>query len=168
MSSGFVVNEVGGYGVSLIKKGQAARKRVGRGRGSGTGKTCGRGGKGQKGRTGVSIGGFEGGQTPLYRRLPRRGFTNIFKEDIAVINLHKISEFIEAKKLSLKITIDDFIKCGFVKQGQICKILGTGQAPAGVDIEAHFASSAAIEKISASGGKVSLLVPVELNVEKNG
>ncbi len=161
----FVVNEVGGYDVSIIKKGQAARKRVGRGRGSGKGKTCGRGGKGQKGRTGVSIGGFEGGQTPLYRRLPRRGFTNIFRTQITPINLAKIAEFVEAKKLSLKISTDDLVKAGLLKAGEICKILATGEAPKGLDIEAHFASPSAVQKITQAGGKISILIPSEPTAE---
>jgi len=152
-----VANEVGTYDTSFIQKGCKTRKRVGRGRGSGTGKTCGRGGKGQKGRSGVSLGGFEGGQTPLYRRLPRRGFSNIFKKDVFAINFFDITEHVKSGKLSSVITKQAFVEAGICKSGQFVKILSEGECTAGISIECDFASAAAIEKAKTSGVKLNII-----------
>jgi len=136
------------------------RIRVGRGIGSGKGKTGGRGVKGQKARSGVAIKGFEGGQMPIYRRLPKRGFTNIFASEYVVVSLGRIQTAIDAKKLDPKATIDaDALKAAGVirrpKDG--VRILADGELKAKVSIEVAGASKAAVEKIEKAGGSVKLL-----------
>ena len=133
--------------------------RVGRGIGSGKGKTSGRGIKGQKSRSGVAIKSFEGGQMPLYRRLPKRGFNQIKKIKIAKINIEKINLLIEKKIINAdeKIDLKNLIKNNVLnKSYKKIKILGSGNINFKLDIEADFSSKSAIEKIEKMGGKLSL------------
>jgi large subunit ribosomal protein L15 len=137
----------------LLKK----KIRVGRGIGSGKGKTCGRGVKGQKSRSGVAINSFEGGQMPLYRRLPKRGFNPINKTKIAKINLEKIQSFIDQKiiKAEDKINSELLIKLKIInKNSQMLKILGSGEIKDKVNIEAHLISKSAKEKLEKIGGSI--------------
>ena len=133
--------------------------RVGRGIGSGKGKTSGRGIKGQKSRSGVAIKSFEGGQMPLYRRLPKRGFNPIKKNKIAKINIEKIKKLIETNviKNDEQITLVNLIKKNIInKSYKKIKILGTGNITAKLDIVADFSSKSAKEKIEQAGGSISL------------
>ncbi|MDC0517624.1 50S ribosomal protein L15 [Candidatus Pelagibacter sp.] len=133
--------------------------RVGRGIGSGKGKTCGRGVKGQKSRSGVAIKSFEGGQMPLYRRLPKRGFNPISLNNVAILNLEKIQFFIDKKtiKISDVLNSDLFKKLKLInKNSKKLKILGTGEIKAKVNIEANLASKTAIDKIEKIGGSIQL------------
>ena len=134
--------------------------RVGRGIGSGKGKTSSRGHKGQKSRSGVSIKSFEGGQMPLYRRLPKRGFKSQKKNNIAVLNLKKIQSILNKKKNNLKNNLDIKIlkeKKLINKKFSKLKILGTGDIKNTIEITAHFASKQALQKIEKAGGKLSLV-----------
>ena len=133
--------------------------RVGRGIGSGKGKTSGRGVKGQKSRSGVSIKAFEGGQMPLYRRLPKRGFNSFGKINIAIINLEKIQSYIDEKTLKSNETINIklLIKLKLInKNSQKLKILGTGEVKDKVNIEADLISKSAMDKLNKAGGTVQL------------
>jgi len=133
--------------------------RVGRGIGSGKGKTSGRGVKGQKSRSGVAIKAFEGGQMPLYRRLPKRGFNSFGKINIAIMNLEKIQTFIDQKTISPNDTINtDLLKKLKLisKNSQKLKILGTGEIKDKVNIEADLISKSAQEKLVKAGGTVQL------------
>ena len=133
--------------------------RVGRGIGSGKGKTSGRGIKGQKSRSGVAIKSFEGGQMPLYRRLPKRGFNPIKKEKIATINLVNLQKFVDNKKINIeeKIDLKHLISKKIInKSYKKIKILGTGDINIKLNIEADFSSKSAIEKIEKQGGKISI------------
>ena len=135
------------------------KMRVGRGIGSGKGKTCGRGVKGQKSRSGVAIKSFEGGQMPLYRRLPKRGFNPLKKEKIAVINLNKIQNLIEAKKLSEneKINIDTLKKANILsKSYKKIKILGSGEIKFKINLTTDFISKSAKDKLEKAGGTINL------------
>jgi large subunit ribosomal protein L15 len=134
------------------------RKRRGRGAGSGLGKTAGRGVKGQKSRSGVSINGFEGGQMPLYRRLPKRGFKNIFKKKIQNINFNTISNIIKNHKIDpLNIIESDlFEKKIFSKSKGNLKLLNVGEVSEKISIEISYASKTAIQKIENNGGKIVL------------
>ena len=135
------------------------RKRVGRGSGSGLGRTAGRGMKGQKSRSGVSIKGFEGGQTPLYRRLPKRGFKNPFKKKIQQINFNHIEQLINKYKLdssALK-EKDFFEKKLFKKSKGKLKLLNIGEISSPINIEISYASKKAIESVEKQGGKVTLI-----------
>ena len=134
--------------------------RVGRGIGSGKGKTSGRGVKGQKSRSGVAIKSFEGGQMPLYRRLPKRGFNPLKKEKIAIINLGKIQDLIDNQKLSSteKINIETFKKLNIInKKFNKIKILASGEIKKKIDLNAHFVSKKAEEKLKKIGGTVDLV-----------
>jgi large subunit ribosomal protein L15 len=136
------------------------RKRVGRGIGSGTGKTGGRGVKGQKARSGVAINGFEGGQMPIYRRLPKRGFNNIFKGDFVVVSVARIQAAVDASKLDATKTVDAAaLKAAGVirriKDG--VRVLSDGEISAKLTIEVAGASKTAIEKIEKAGGSIKLL-----------
>ena len=134
--------------------------RVGRGIGSGKGKTSGRGVKGQKSRSGVAIKSFEGGQMPLYRRLPKRGFNPLKKEKIAIINLGKIQDLIDNQKLSStdKIDIETFKKLNIInKKFNKIKILASGEIKKKIDLNAHFVSKKAEEKLKKIGGTVDLV-----------
>ena len=133
--------------------------RVGRGIGSGKGKTSGRGVKGQKSRSGVAIKSFEGGQMPLYRRLPKRGFNPIKKGKIAKINLELLEKLIDGKK----ITVDNKIDLSYLKKSKILsksvthfKVLGNGELKSRLNIEADFSSKSAKEKIEKVGGSISV------------
>ncbi|MDF2763434.1 MAG: rplO [Rhodospirillales bacterium] len=133
------------------------RIRVGRGIGSGKGKTGGRGGKGQTARTGVAIKGFEGGQMPLHRRLPKRGFKNIFRQEHAVVNLGRLQQAVEAGKLDPKATVgrDALKAAGLVnKVGAGIKLLAKGELKQALTIEVDRASKSAIEAVEKAGGKV--------------
>jgi large subunit ribosomal protein L15 len=136
-----------------------SKKRVGRGIGSGRGKTGGRGVKGQKSRSGVAINGFEGGQMPLYRRLPKRGFNNIFAKSFATVSLGRVQAAIDAKKLDAKETVnaEALVKAGVlrrVKDG--VRVLSDGELKAKLSFDVAGASKAAIEKIEKAGGSVKL------------
>jgi large subunit ribosomal protein L15 len=136
------------------------RKRVGRGIGSGSGKTGGRGVKGQKARSGVAINGFEGGQMPIYRRLPKRGFNNIFSSDFVVVSLERIQIAIDAKKLDPKATVDAAaLKAAGVirREKDGVRILADGELKDKVTFEVAGASKTAVEKIEKSGGSIKLL-----------
>jgi len=136
-----------------------ARKRVGRGIGSGTGKTAGRGVKGQKSRSGVAINGFEGGQMPIYRRLPKRGFTNIFAKSFNVVSLGRVQAAIDAGKLDAKavVNIDSLKAAGVIRRAlDGVRVLADGELKAKVAFEVAGASKAAIEKIEKAGGSVKL------------
>jgi large subunit ribosomal protein L15 len=136
------------------------RMRVGRGIGSGKGKTGGRGVKGQKARTGVAIKGFEGGQMPLHRRLPKRGFYNPFSVDYNEVNLGRIQQAVDAGKLDAKapITLDALLAAGVVtKRRDGVKILGQGELKAKLAFEVSAASKSAVAAVEGAGGSVKLL-----------
>ncbi|RMD95509.1 MAG: 50S ribosomal protein L15 [Alphaproteobacteria bacterium] len=138
------------------------RKRVGRGPGSGTGKTGGRGIKGQKSRSGVAINGYEGGQMPLYQRLPKRGFNKPNRKEYAVINLGIIAKFIEAGKIDPKaeITEEVLVASGAVRRKRDgIRVLAKGEAPAKVKISVTGASKAAIAAVEAAGGALTVRTP---------
>ena len=137
------------------------RTRIGRGIGSGSGKQSGRGGKGQTARSGVRIKGFEGGQMPLHRRLPKRGFTNIFKTDYNEVNLGRVQQALDVGKLdgSQVITVDALVAagvCAKVRDG--VKLLGQGDFSAKVSFEVARASKTALAAIEKTGGSIKLLV----------
>tara|TARA_B110000438_G_C15601076_1_gene558007 strand:+ start:281 stop:733 length:453 start_codon:yes stop_codon:yes gene_type:complete len=145
---------------NLISNNTKTKKRVGRGIGSGKGKTSGRGHKGQKSRSGVAIKSFEGGQMPLYRRLPKRGFNPIGKKDVTMINLSKIQEALDKKKLTagVKINLINLKKLKLVSNKyRKLKILGSGDIKEKFEVEVNFISKSAKEKIEKSGGKVTLI-----------
>ena len=146
------------------------RMRVGRGIGSGKGKTSGSGVKGQKARSGVSINGFEGGQMPLYMRLPKRGFNNIFALNFATVNLGRLQTAIDAKKIDAKkeITEDTLVEAGVVRRKKDgVRLLGNSELKAKVTIKVSGASKSAIEAVEKAGGKVELIVR-EVAPIKNG
>lgn len=135
------------------------RMRVGRGIGSGKGKTAGRGVKGQKSRTGVSINGFEGGQMPLYRRLPKRGFNNPTRKDFAVVNVGRIQQAIDAKRIdpSVAITEDVLVSSGVVRRKlDGIRLLGNGEVTGKLVIQVTGASAKAREIVEKAGGSVSV------------
>ena len=147
--------------ITLNNREQINKKkiRVGRGIGSGKGKTCGRGVKGQKSRSGVAIKSFEGGQMPLYRRLPKRGFNSILKQNVAILNLEKIQSYINKKsiKTSEVLNSDLLKKLKLIdKNSNKLKILGNGEIKDKIDIEADLASKSAIEKLEKIGGSIQL------------
>ena len=146
---------------SLNLKVKSKKIRLGRGIGSGKGKTCGRGHKGQKARSGVAIKSFEGGQMPLYRRLPKRGFNPITsKKSMAIINLSRIQEIITKQKniLSNKINLTTLQNSKFInKKHKKLKLLGSGDLKQKFDIEVNSISKSAKEKIEKLGGKVTLI-----------
>jgi large subunit ribosomal protein L15 len=141
------------------------RKRVGRGIGSGTGKTSGSGHKGQKARSGVSINGFEGGQMPIHRRLPKRGFTNIFRKKYVEVNLGRLQTAIDAGKLDASKPVDSAALLGagvISKPRDGVRILAKGELTTKkIEIHAAGASKAAIAAVEASGGKIILPVAAE-------
>ena len=144
---------------SLIKNNKK-KLRVGRGIGSGKGKTSARGHKGQKSRSGVAIKSFEGGQMPLYRRLPKRGFKSLRNDLVAILNLSKIQNIIEKSKNEIKGNLDLKIlkeKKLVNKKFKKLKILGTGEIKKNIEISAHFASKQALTKIEKAGGKISIV-----------
>ncbi len=144
---------------SLVKNNKK-KIRVGRGIGSGKGKTSSRGHKGQKSRSGVAIKSFEGGQMPLYRRLPKRGFKSLNKNSTAILNLSKIQNIIDKTKNNIKGTLNlkilkekKLVNKKFLK----LKILGKGEIKKNIEISAHFASKQALSKIEKAGGKLSII-----------
>jgi large subunit ribosomal protein L15 len=140
------------------------RMRVGRGIGSGKGKQAGRGGKGQTARSGVRIKGFEGGQMPLHRRLPKRGFNNIFRVELSEVNLDRLQEAIDAKKLDGKAVInaESLVKSGLLRRSKSgVRLLGRGEIKAKINIEVHGATKSAIEAVEKAGGTVKLLAPAK-------
>jgi large subunit ribosomal protein L15 len=145
------------------------RMRVGRGPGSGKGKTAGRGVKGQKARSGVAIAGFEGGQMPLHMRLPKRGFNNIFRKTYAEVNLWRIAQAIEAGKLDPSQPIDGeaLVKAGVVRRiNDGVRLLGAGELTTKVELSVHSASASARKAIEAAGGKLTTVVaPAEAPAE---
>ncbi len=141
-------------------------KRVGRGIGSGKGKTSGRGVKGQKARTGVSLNGFEGGQLPIYRRLPKRGFVNPFRKEYAPLNLRSLQAAIEAGKIEAGKPIDEAVleAAGLVRTGAKVagvRLLAHGEIKQAVTISVAGASAAAIAAVEAAGGTVTVLAPAK-------
>ena len=146
--------------LNTLIKNNKKKIRVGRGIGSGKGKTSSRGHKGQKSRSGVAIKSFEGGQMPLYRRLPKRGFKSLNKKNIAILNLSKIQNMLDKPKNEIKNILDlktlkekKLINKKFLK----LKILGTGEIKKKIEISAHFASKQALTKIEKAGGKISIV-----------
>ena len=136
------------------------RKRIGRGIGSGTGKTSGKGHKGQKSRAGVAIKGFEGGQMPLHRRLPKHGFNNIFRKKYSIVNIGNIQGFIDSGKINAKskINADLLLDNGIIsKLKDGIKLLGNGNLKSKIDIEVSVASNSAIKAVESSGGSLSIL-----------
>tara|TARA_B100001057_G_scaffold144574_1_gene144482 strand:+ start:4738 stop:5190 length:453 start_codon:yes stop_codon:yes gene_type:complete len=143
-----------------LVKNNKKKIRVGRGIGTGRGKTSSRGHKGQKSRSGVAIKSFEGGQMPLYRRLPKRGFKSLNKNKIAILNLSKIQSIIEKTQNNIKDSIDlkilkekKLVNKKFLK----LKVLGSGEIKKSIDISAHFVSKQALSKIEKAGGKINLI-----------
>ena len=146
--------------LNTLVKTNSPKMRVGRGIGSGKGKTSGRGVKGQKSRSGVAIKSFEGGQMPLYRRLPKRGFKSFNAQKPALINLSKIQELIDKKKITPenKLNLVFFKKINLInKKYKKIKLLGAGDINSKLDIEVNFASNSAKTKIEKKGGKVVLV-----------
>ena len=136
-----------------------SRKRIGRGAGSGTGKTGGRGIKGQKSRSGVAINGYEGGQMPLYQRLPKRGFNKPNRKAFAVVNLGLIQKFIDDKKLDAKATITEeaLVASGLVRRVKDgVRVLAKGEISAKVTIEVTGASKSAVEAVEKAGGSLTV------------
>ncbi|WP_300063604.1 50S ribosomal protein L15 [uncultured Roseobacter sp.] len=139
------------------------RKRVGRGPGSGTGKMGGRGIKGQKSRSGVAINGYEGGQMPLYQRLPKRGFNKPNRKQFAVVNLGLIQKFVDAKKIDAKkaITEDVLVESGLVRRKRDgIRVLAKGEVTAKLDLTVTGASKSAIEAVEKAGGSLTVAAPV--------
>ena len=135
------------------KKANSNKKRVGRGMGSGMGKTSTRGHKGQRSRSGSRMmRGFEGGQMPLHRRLPKRGFTNIFKTEYVILNIDRIAGLGEAD-----VTLDTLVKAGLAQDGDLVKVLGDGELKKKVNVQAHKFSKSAQEKITKAGGKAEVI-----------
>ena len=140
------------------------RMRVGRGIGSGKGKQAGRGGKGQTARTGVRIKGFEGGQMPLHRRLPKRGFNNVFRVEYAEINLDRLQQAIDAKHLdtSAVINAESLVKARVLRRAKDgVRLLGRGEIKAKVNIEVYGASKSAVAAVEKAGGTVKILAPAK-------
>lgn len=141
-----------------------SRKRVARGIGSGKGKTGGRGVKGQKSRSGVAIKGFEGGQMPIYRRLPKRGFSNaMFTQKLNIVSIKRVEEAVAAKKLDIKkaITVEALVEAGILRRAKDgVRLLSDGDAKSKLNFEIAGASKAAIAKIEKAGGSVTVFAPV--------
>jgi large subunit ribosomal protein L15 len=145
------------------------RRRVGRGIGSGNGKTAGRGGKGQTARSGVAINGFEGGQMPLHRRLPKRGFNNIFRKRYNEVNLDRLQRAIDAGKLDPQVMVDAeaLVKSGVLRRTKDgVRLLGGGELTAKVAIAVTGASKSAIAAVEKAGGSVTILAPKAETGEK--
>ncbi len=135
------------------------RKRVGRGIGSGSGKTAGRGVKGQKSRSGVAINGFEGGQMAIYRRLPKRGFTNIFAKNFNTVSVGRVQAAIDAKKLDAKkpVTVEALVEAGILRRPKDgVRLLGDGEIKTKLSFEIAGASKSAVEKVEKAGGSVKV------------
>ena len=153
--------------LSDIADNEGARKkrmRVGRGIGSGKGKTSGRGGKGQTARSGVRIKGFEGGQMPLHRRLPKRGFHNVFRLEFVEINLDRLQEAIDAKLIDAAsvINAESLVKARVLRRARDgVRLLGRGELKAKLNIEVHGASKSAVAAVEKAGGTVKILAPAK-------
>jgi large subunit ribosomal protein L15 len=138
--------------LSPAKGSRKTRKRIGRGPGSGTGKTAGRGHKGQRSRSGFSRRpGFEGGQMPLVRRVPKRGFNNIFRTEYAVLNVSRLND------LDGEVTPETLIELGWIKKGELVKVLGHGDLDKALTVKAHKFSESARSKIESAGGSCEVL-----------
>lgn len=134
------------------------RKRVGRGQGSGMGEQSGRGHNGQLSRSGSKVKAwFEGGQMPLQRRLPKFGFKNRFRKEYQAINVQKISDLIEAGRLTEDVTIGGLVEAGIIQKNELVKLLGSGEIDKKVNIEVHACSASAKEKVESAGGSVSIV-----------
>lgn len=134
------------------------RKRVGRGQGSGTGEQSGRGHNGQLSRSGGKVRrGFEGGQMPLQRRIPKFGFKNRFRTEYQAMNVQRLSNFVEAGRLSETITIQDLIDTGIIHKDARVKLLGNGEIDKKISVEAHACSNTAKDKIEKAGGSVTII-----------
>ena len=146
------------HNLKAPKENKKTRKRVGRGQGSGMGEQSGRGHNGQNSRSGGGVGAwFEGGQMPLQRRIPKFGFNNRFRTEYQALNVQKVSDFIEAGKLSEDISLEDLVSTGIVhKNGQV-KLLGSGEIDKKVNIEVHACSESAKKKIEDAGGSVTII-----------
>ena len=147
-----------------------AKKRVGRGIGSGKGKTSGKGHKGQKARSGVAIKGFEGGQMPIHRRLPKRGFTNINRVNYTELNLDKIQKLIDGKKIDPKkiISYKILLDLGLVKSKKAkIKLLGKGDIKVKIDIEVSAFSKSAKDSIEKNGGTVIILIEKKVSINQD-
>ena len=145
---------------TLISKNKKSKKKLGRGIGSSKGKTCGRGHKGQKSRSGVAIKSFEGGQMPLYRRLPKLGFKIIKNKSIATINVSRIQDIIKDKKIlpNTIVNLENLQKSNFIgNKYRKLKLLGTGDLKEKINIEVNYISKSAKEKIEKIGGTVKLI-----------
>lgn len=139
----------------LVSPNSKTRKRVGRGQGSGLGQQSGRGHKGQKSVSGNSRKrGFEGGQMPLVRRIPKSGFKNPFRVSYAGVNLDVIQKYVTAGKLQAEITNENLVNAGLVQKNELVKILGRGQVTSALTIKVHAFSATAAEKIQAAGGSI--------------
>ena len=146
--------------LNSLTKNKKKKIRVGRGIGSGKGKTSSRGHKGQKSRSGVAIKSFEGGQMPLYRRLPKRGFKSLHRKNTAILNLSKIQSILDKSKNEIK----DLINLKILQEKKLInskfsklKILGSGEIKKNIEISAHFASKQALSKIEKAGGKINIV-----------
>jgi large subunit ribosomal protein L15 len=145
-----------------------ARMRIGRGIGSGKGKTGGRGGKGQTARTGVRIKGFEGGQMPLHRRLPKRGFNNIFAIEFNEVNLGRVQEALDKGKLDAKdvVDVEALVRAGVVRRAKHgIRLLGKGEIKTAVQFAVYGASRSAVEAVEKAGGSVKILAPQKSDEE---
>ncbi len=141
---------------------RSSRVRIGRGIGSGKGKTGGRGGKGQTARSGVRIKGFEGGQMPLHRRLPKRGFNNIFALKLNEVNLGRVQAAVDAGRLDSKATVDaaSLVKAGVLRRAKDgVRLLGGGEIKAKLHFEVYGASQSAVAAVEKAGGSVKILAP---------
>jgi large subunit ribosomal protein L15 len=141
-----------------------SRKRLGRGIGSGSGKTAGRGVKGQKARSGVAINGFEGGQMPLYRRLPKRGFKNPFTKSFVTVSLARVQAAVDAGKLDAKetVTVEALVQAGVVRRAKDgVRLLSDGELKAKLSFDVAGASKAAVEKVEKAGGSVKVAAKAE-------
>jgi large subunit ribosomal protein L15 len=139
-----------------------SRRRLGRGIGSGRGKTAGRGVKGQKARSGVAVKGFEGGQMPLHRRLPKRGFKNVWAKKLTEINIGRVQEAIDAGKLDVSAPVDmaAFVKAGLLRRAKDgVRLLGSGELKAKVSFSVYGASKSAVAAVEKAGGSVTILAP---------
>jgi large subunit ribosomal protein L15 len=139
-----------------------SRRRLGRGIGSGRGKTAGRGVKGQKARSGVAVKGFEGGQMPLHRRLPKRGFKNVWAKKLTEINIGRVQEAINAGKLDVSAPVDmaAFVKAGLLRRAKDgVRLLGSGELKAKVSFSVYGASKSAVAAVEKAGGSVTILAP---------
>lgn len=146
------------HNLKAPKENKKNRKRVGRGQGSGMGEQSGRGHNGQNSRSGGGVGaGFEGGQMPLQRRIPKFGFYNRFRTEYQALNVQKVSDFVEAGKLAEDISIEDLVIAGIVHKNGKVKLLGNGEIDKKVNIEVHACSESAKEKFEAAGGSVTII-----------